>query len=358
MPISRSNRPCPDRRRRGKTSPWLRRQGKPIVCITMGYPAGIGPEIIIKALASPRIEGLANFLILGDEFVFKKAANLIRKRLSYQVIKPQTKINFSKKRILFLDLENVPHSGFHFGRVSESYGRASIEYIKEAVSLIRQKKADLLVTAPIHKHAAELSGFKYPGHTEYLARLFGTKDYAMMLIGGGLKVILVTTHLPIKEVSHRLKREEIVNLLGLTDRSLKRYFGIVRPRIAVCGLNPHAGEGGTLGDEEKRIIAPAIEKARKKRIDVYGPIAADVVFYQMYKGDYHAAICMYHDQGLVALKMLARDESVNITLGLPFIRTSPGHGTALDIAAEGIASPESMAEAIKTAVGMYNSCKL
>lgn len=328
-------------------------QHKPVVSITMGYPAGIGPEIISRALANPAIRRLANFLIVGDEIVFKKAQRLTGTNLNYRLIRQAAEITFRKNNILFLDLGNVRRHGFGFGRISSSYGKASIEYIREALSLIKSKEADIIVTAPIHKHCAELSGFKYSGHTEYLAASSDTRDYAMMLMGGSLKVVLVTTHLPLKEVSACLHKDRIVDILILTDRSLKKHFGIASPRIAVCGLNPHAGEGGTLGDEEKRIIQPAVEKARKKRIGAYGPLAADAVFYKLYKGSYDCAVCMYHDQGLVALKMIGRDESVNITLGLPFIRTSPGHGTALDIAAKGIASSESMEEAIKAAVRMF-----
>lgn len=355
MRISRLNRPHHSPQRRSKSSPWTQELDKPIVCITMGYPAGIGPEIIIRTMASPPIRRLAKFLIIGDEFVFKKAQRLCRGRLKYSLIKQASEVDFHKSNLLFLDLRNVSHNRFHFGRLCPSYGKASIEYVKEAVSLIKSKKADIIVTAPIHKHAAGLSGFRYSDHTEYLAHLTDTRDYAMMLMGGPLKVVLVTTHLPIKEVSHKLNMQRIVDILDLADRSLKQYFGIARPRIAVCGLNPHAGEGGTLGDEDDRIIAPAIERARDKSIDAYGPLAADAVFYKLYKGCYDCAICMYHDQGLVALKMIARDKSVNVTLGLPFIRTSPGHGTALDIAAKGIASSGSMKEAIKTAVGMFKN---
>lgn len=328
---------------------------KPVVCITMGYPAGIGPEIIAKTLASPRIRKLANFLIIGEESVFKKALSLSAKNLRYRPIDRERNISFCRDDILFLDLKNIPEKKLVFGAVSNLYGKASIDYIDKAVSIIKQRKADILVTAPIHKQAAGLSGFRYTGHTEYLAHLTSTKDYAMMLIGGPLKVILATTHLSIKEVARKLKEERIFDILILAEKSLRNNFKIKRPRIAVCGLNPHAGEGGLLGSEEKRIITPAIEKARKRSIDCIGPVAADALFYHLRKGSYDAAVCMYHDQGLVALKMLARDKSVNITLGLPFIRTSPGHGTALDIANKFIASPESMKEAVKTAVMMFKA---
>jgi len=327
---------------------------RPVVCITMGYPAGIGTEVISKALASPEIERIANFLIIGDEFAFKKALSVSKKTLRYKLIKGHNEIDFSKEGILFLDLQNILPAAFSFGVVSQSLGKASIDYVREAVAIIKKKKAHILVTAPIHKYAAELSGFKYPGHTEYLAHLAGVKEYAMMFISGVFKIVLVTIHLPLRDVSRVLKRKRIVTILKLTNLYLRRYFGIVKPRIAVCGLNPHAGENGMLGDEEKKIITPAITGLKENGMDIYGPVAADALFYDLYKGRYDAAICMYHDQGLVALKMIARDESVNITLGLPFIRTSPAHGTALDIAGKGSASGESMKRAIETAVGMYN----
>jgi len=356
-------------------------QKKPIVCITMGYPAGIGPEIVAKILAKPSIRKLASFLVIGDRFVFDKAAALVNKKLSYQVINNADEADFSKNttyfpdstgkyratrepsrskscNIWFLDLNNVQHKDFRLGTVSGLYGKASIEYIDKAISLILSKRCDLLVTAPIHKYAAELTGFRYSGHTDYLAKKSNAKDYAMMLVGGPLKVVLVTTHMPIRKVPKSLGVKKILSKIRLADTYFKKHFNKRKPSIAVCGLNPHAGEDGLLGDEDQKLIAPAIEAARKKKIDVFGPLVPDALFYDLYKSNYDVAICMYHDQGLIPLKMIARDESVNITLGLPFIRTSPGHGTALDIARKGIASSESMEEAVKLAVSVYNSTKL
>ncbi|MFH1867725.1 MAG: 4-hydroxythreonine-4-phosphate dehydrogenase PdxA [Candidatus Omnitrophota bacterium] len=321
----------------------------------MGYPAGIGPEVILKALASPKIRGLASFLIIGDVDIFNRVSHLLGKRLTFNIINRERDINFLKKDIIFLDINNVPRKDFKFGRISKIYGKASIDYIDSAVSIIRQGKSDILITAPIHKHAAQLSGFAYSGHTEYLAHLFNQKNFAMMLIGGKLKVALVTTHIPLKDIPKMLKKEDIKNVIVLTNSYLKRYFGIKSPRIAVCGLNPHAGDSGLLGREEIDIIEPALRRLAKMRIKVFGPFAADAIFYDVGKGRYDAVICMYHDQGLVALKMVARDEAVNITLGLPMIRTSPGHGTALDIAGKGKACAESMKQAIITAVAMHGS---
>ncbi|NQT95997.1 MAG: 4-hydroxythreonine-4-phosphate dehydrogenase PdxA, partial [Candidatus Omnitrophica bacterium] len=265
------------------------------------------------------------------------------------------KIKLSAKGINLYDLKNVEPKNFSFGKISGSYGRASIEYIDKAISLIRSKKSDILVTAPINKHAAGLSGFKYSGHTGYLAERSDTKDYAMMLAGGPLKVILVTTHIPLRKVAKSINTRKIFDKIVLTDRYFKKYFGKKSPKIAVSGLNPHAGEDGLLGVEDRELIAPAIRAAKKKKINAFGPLVPDALFYDLFRGDYDAAVCMYHDQGLIPLKMIARDESVNITLGLPFIRTSPGHGTALDIAKRAKASSMSMEEAIKTAVRMFKN---
>ena len=329
------------------------KSNRPLACITMGYPAGIGPEVISETLASPRIRGLANFLIIGDEFVFRRALRLTGSRLSYRIIRCDNDIDFSTGKVLFFDLSSMPDKNFSFGKVSPAYGKASIAYINKAVSLIQAGRADLLITGPIHKHAAELSGFKYSGHTEYLAHLTKTKKYAMMLSSAPLNVILVTTHIPIKDVSSKLRSKDIVDKLSLGYYHLKRYYGTSKPRIAVCGLNPHAGEAGLIGNEEKRTIAPAVKLAKAKGLNVEGPLAADGLFYDLLKGSYDAVLCMYHDQGLVALKMLGRNKSVNITLGLPFIRTSPGHGTALEIAGQGQADPGSMKQAIIEAVKIY-----
>lgn len=329
------------------------KSNRPITCITMGYPAGIGPEVISGSLASPRIRGLANFLIIGDEFVFRRALKLTKTKLSYRTIKRDSDIDFSASKVLFFDCSSISEKSFSFGRISPIYGKASISYIDKAVSLIQAKKADLLVTGPIHKHAAELSGFQYSGHTEYLADITSTKRYAMMLSSFPLNVILVTTHIPIKDVSSRLRSRDIVDKLLLANNHLKSYCGIRKPRIVICGLNPHAGDGGLIGSEEIRIISPAVKLAKAKGLNVDGPLAADGLFFDLLKGSYDAVLCMYHDQGLVALKMLGRNKSVNITLGLPFIRTSPGHGTALGIAGQGQADPGSMKQAIREAVKMH-----
>jgi 4-hydroxythreonine-4-phosphate dehydrogenase len=320
----------------------------------MGYPAGIGPEIILKALASPSIKRLAFFLIVGNENLFRQSCREVKKNILYKKIEDARQIDFSKENVLFFDVPSKHKMKFTRGNISAGLGGESIQYIEEAVKLIELKKTDMLITAPINKHAAELSGFRHKGHTEFIAELTKTKKYSMMLAAKNLKVILATTHIAIKKISGHLTIKGIADKLILADSCLRDYWRIKHPVIAVCGLNPHAGDNGLIGDEEKNIIIPAIRYAGKKGVDARGPLAADAVFFSLTKGAYDAVLCMYHDQGLVALKMIGRDNSVNITLGLPFIRTSPGHGTALDIAGKGIANPESMKQAIKTAVDMYH----
>jgi 4-phospho-D-threonate 3-dehydrogenase / 4-phospho-D-erythronate 3-dehydrogenase len=328
---------------------------KPRICITIGYPAGIGPEIISKALASPVIRGLASFLIVGNEDIFKKACQSNNKNIIYTKIQDEGQIDFSRAGVLFFDIPGGRNLKFREGKISGVLGRESIYYIEKAVKIIGSGNADILVTAPISKVAAGMSGFGYKGHTEFLAQLTGTQKYAMMLVSDKLKVFLATTHVPVRDISGSLNRQGILDKLVIADLYLKRYFKVRRPIIAVCGLNPHAGDNGLIGSEERDIILPAIKDARRKGVNAKGPLAADAVFFDLIKGVYDAVLCMYHDQGLPALKMIGRNSSVNITLGLPFIRTSPGHGTALDIAGAGLADPSSMRQAIKTAVDMYRN---
>ncbi len=326
---------------------------KPRVCVTIGYPAGIGPEIILKALASPSIKRLANFLIVGNRLLFDEACKQCKKDIIYQYVKHESEISFARHSIVFFDIAENRSVEFHPGVVSKDLGRESIKYIEKSVSLIKSRKADILVTAPIHKHAAYLAGFRHKGHTEFLACLTKAKKFAMMLKSDSLKVVLATTHVPVKDISKLLTKQGISDKLILMDFCLKNYFKLKKPKIAVCGLNPHAGDSGLIGDEEKRIIIPALYNARAKNINAIGPLAADSVFHDLLERKYDAALCMYHDQGLPALKMTGRNNSVNITLGLPFIRTSPGHGTALDIAGKGLANPDSIKQSIKTAVEMH-----
>jgi 4-hydroxythreonine-4-phosphate dehydrogenase len=323
----------------------------------MGYPLGIGPEVILKALASPEIKRLAYFLIIGNEKIFKKECEKNKLHINYSRVEKPAHFEFSKQGILFLDASGESSFSRNCRGDFCDYGRQSIDYIDKAVKLILSHKADILITGPIDKHAAGISGFKYTGHTEFLARLSKVKKYGMMLVSGRLKIALATAHIAVKDISRNLNRAVIYDKLILMDSYLRTYLKMKNPIIAVCGLNPHAGDNGLIGDEEKKIIIPAVKAAAGKGVNVRGPFAADGLFNRLLEGAYDAALCMYHDQGLVALKMIGRNEAVNITMGLPFVRTSPGHGTAIDIAGKGIANPESMKHAIKKAVEIYRGFK-
>jgi len=271
------------------------------IIITTGDPNGIGPEVTEKALKDPVIKGLADFIIIDTD----------------------------------------DNTGF----------RA----IEKAVSLLKKGRAHALVTAPVNKALISKSGIPFKGHTEYLAQVTATKRYAMMLCARPLKVTVVTRHIALKQVSRALTKQKIIDAAILTDSALRRYFGINRPRIGVSGLNPHCGEGGSIGTEEIDIIMPAVKSLKRIIPGIQGPVPSDVIFYMAYNGKLDAVISMYHDQGLGPLKMIGFEKGVNVTLGLPFVRTSPDHGTAYDIAHKGIANPGSMKEAIKLAVRICHS---
>jgi 4-hydroxythreonine-4-phosphate dehydrogenase len=307
--------------------------------ITLGDIAGIGPEVVVKALASGKLSRRAKYCIIGDVGVATKTS----RKLGVDLKTPVFAADES------LDLESVKP-----GVVSSVASRAAADWIRLGVQLHRRGAIHALVTAPVNKQGLALAGVKHSGQTEWLAELTRTKKFAMMLVGGKLRVALVTTHLPLREVSRSISRKKIVEVIELTHAVLPR-FGTTKRRIGVAALNPHAGDGGLLGNEENKIIAPAVADARRKKINAVGPVPADTLFHRAYEGEFDAVVAMYHDQGLAPLKMLAFDTGVNVTLGLPFIRTSPDHGTAYDIAGKGIANPTSMIEAINLAVKLIRS---
>lgn len=303
----------------------------------MGDPAGIGPEVIVKALSDRRISKLAHFLVIGDFFVIDKVGKNLR----------------TKPEISLLDLANVPSTSFAFGIQRPAFGRASMEYLDKALNILNDHEADALVTAPVNKSSVRIAGFKdFEGHTEYLAEKTGRKEFAMMFVGKNLKITLVTRHIALKDVASSITADLICRTIKLTHEYLKLYFGVESPKIAVAGLNPHASDGGLFGDEEDRVIIPAIKKASAEIKDIYGPFPADAVFYEALKGKFDAVVAMYHDQALAPFKTLYFNDGVNMTLGLPFIRTSPDHGTAFNIAGKSIADPTSMKEAILLACGL------
>lgn len=311
---------------------------KPVIAITMGDPVGVGPEIILKALVDKRVRNAAAPFVIGDAGLLRFLARKLKLRAP------------ADKDVL--NLSNLDIKRLKPGRPVKESSRAMISYVKDAVSMALDGAADAIVTAPISKEAAKMAGFKFPGHTEFIAHLTNTKDFRMMLGGEDLKVILVTIHEPLKKVPGLITKESVLKTIKITDASF-RGFGLKRPRIAVAGLNPHAGESGMFGDEDMKIIAPAIQKAKRLGINAVGPLPPDTVFYRaVRKKEFDCVVCMYHDQGLGPLKLLHFEDGINATLGLPIIRTSVDHGTAYDIAWKGIASHESLVSAIVMAAQM------
>ena len=316
------------------------------IAITMGEPGGVGPEVIVKALSFPGIRGYGDPVIVGNAEVINDAVRLAGLELAVRSI-PDLKhsapeegtIEVLEIKSALSEEKNIP---------SMEAGRAVVEYIRKAVSLALSGEAKAIVTAPISKESLRLAGHMWPGHTELLAELTGAKDVAMMFVSEKLRVILCTIHIALKDVPGNITEERVYRTI-MHARAGARMLGINQPRIAVSGLNPHAGEVGIMGSEESDLIMPAIGKAQQTGIDVSGPYPPDVVFHRAYNGDFDMVVCMYHDQGLIPFKMLAFDTGVNATVGLPVIRTSPDHGTAFDIAWKNMASPSSMIEAIKLA---------
>ncbi|MFO1518152.1 MAG: 4-hydroxythreonine-4-phosphate dehydrogenase PdxA [bacterium] len=297
--------------------------------ITMGDPRGIGPEIIVRSLKETPLYGKAGFLLYGDSQLFS---------------------NFDLgPSVEFVPITRGP-SGLSW--TDEECGHASILYLEQAVRDALNRKIDAIVTAPICKAHIQKAGYDYPGHTEFLAEKTGSPQYVMMMASPALKVTLVTIHVPLKEVPSLLTPKAIFDTVKITFDSLKTYWGMERPRVAVCGLNPHAGEEGILGDEELAVIGPVLQRLRDQGYTVDGPAVPDAVFHQAHEGQYDAVVCMYHDQGLIPFKMLHFRDGVNVTLGLPIIRTSPDHGVAFDIVGKGLADPSSMLAAINLAYEM------
>ena len=308
---------------------------KPIIGITMGDPQGIGPEVIEKALASRAVRRICRPVVFGDAayFNFQKAKKLTPKQCG------QLSAFYIRQAV-------------QATRWGWSGGEQDLPLTLASVGLGPRERIDAIVTAPISKERLQRAGIPYPGHTEYLAALTGAGPVRMMMTGPRLKVVLVTIHEPIKKVASLITSRNILETIEITDRAMREKFRLKRPRIAVAALNPHAGESGAFGDEEKTRILPAIVAARRKGIAVFGPFAPDTVFLRAVRGEFDAVIAMYHDQGLIPLKLLHFEEAVNMTLGLPILRTSPDHGTAFEIAGRGKADPSSMIAAIETAVAL------
>jgi 4-hydroxythreonine-4-phosphate dehydrogenase len=324
---------------------------KQLIVITMGDPAGIGPEIIAKTIDSGELFPLCRPVVIGDASVMKKLIEEMRLSITVHPIASLAEADPAHGKLDVLDLKQVNLSHHKWGAPDLSSGKAVVAYITKAAALAMSGEAAAIVTAPISKEMMNAAGHHYAGHTELLADLTDTKEYGMMFVGGGLHVILATIHLALKDVPHRLTTATVLKTIRLAHKAM-RSFGIDAPRIGVAALNPHAGEGKLFGTEEWDVILPAVIKAREEGIHASDPVPADTLFYKARNNYYDIVVAMYHDQGLAPLKMLAFGTAVNVTVGLPIIRTSVDHGTAYDIAGKGCADPTSLLEAVKLAVKM------
>ncbi len=300
------------------------------IAITMGEPGGIGPEVAVRAALTARD---ADTVLVGSAEVFREAASMLGEPMKIPIV-------------------DTGMAEFTKGAPSAGGGSAAYEAIRRAASMALAGEVSAVVTAPISKEALRMAGLPWPGHTEMLAELTRATDFGMMLIGGGLRVVLVTIHRALRDVPELITKESVLRTIRLAARAA-RMLSIDAPRIAVAALNPHAGEAGMFGSEEREQIAPAIELARTEGIPCTGPYPPDTVFFRAHRGEFDLVVCMYHDQGLIPLKLVGFEQGVNVTVGLPIIRTSPDHGTAYDIAWQGKADPASMNEAVRLALDLH-----
>lgn len=320
----------------------------PIVGITMGDAAGIGPEVTMKSLADPEMYAICRPVVIGDAKILERANEIAGGELRVHVISQPSQAGFQLGTVDCIDLDLLPKD-LPFGQLSSAAGDAAFRFVERAIQLALHGDIDAICTAPLNKEAMHLGGHFYPGHTEILAELTNTPDFAMMLTARNLRVIHVTTHIGLVDAVNAITPDRVYRVIKLADTTLRK-AGFGRPKIAVCGINPHAGEHGLFGhgeDEEK--VLPAVERANSEDIDAQGPLPADTVFFRAGRGDFDAVVAMYHDQGHAPVKVLGLEAGVNITVGLPIIRTSVDHGTAFDIAGKGMADAASMKEAIRQA---------
>jgi 4-phospho-D-threonate 3-dehydrogenase / 4-phospho-D-erythronate 3-dehydrogenase len=323
----------------------------PLLALTMGDPAGTGPELITRALAQPEVRALCRPLVVGDAAVLAQALRFTGERLRIVPCASVAEADFSPGVLAVLDQGLVDLSRLELGKVSAMAGHAATLYVKKAAALALAGEVDAIVTCALNKEAMNLAGHLYDGHTGLLAELCAAPKATMMLAAGKLRVSHVSTHVPLRVAVERVRTPRILEVLELTHAAIQR-LGVARPRLAVAGLNPHAGENGLFGDEEQRHITPAIEEARARGLDVTGPYPGDTIFFRAAQGEFDGTVAMFHDQGHVAAKMLGIWLGVNVTLGLPIIRTSVEHGTNFDLAGTGRSDPRSLLEAIKLAAIM------
>lgn len=338
---------------------------KPVIAITMGDPASIGPEVAVKALAKSEIHEICNPLIVGDAKVIQKTLDELKVGKNINIISDIKDAKFETNEINVFHLELVDVEKLEMGKVSATAGEAAFQSVKKVIELALDKKVDATVTAPLHKESINLAGHKFSGHTEIYAHYTNTKKYAMLLVEENFRVIHVSTHVSLRNACDAVKKDRIIEVIELISDACKS-FGIENPKIAVAGLNPHAGDGGLFGDEEINEIIPAVKRAKELGLNAEGPFPADTLFAIARGGTFDGCVAMYHDQGHIPFKMVGFEwdseskkmksvKGVNITLGLPIIRTSVDHGTAFEIAGKGIASEDAMVLAIKHAVLMVNN---
>jgi 4-hydroxythreonine-4-phosphate dehydrogenase len=325
---------------------------RPTIAITMGDPAGIGPEVIVKALADPVLRHRARYVIYGMNELLHYAADLAELDVFWWRDQYQGRLRAYGFDVTVVDYDQYSILGTTIRSPSKIGGEASMRFCLDAIDAAQKGFVDAVVTAPIAKESWKLAGYHFPGHTELFAQRTGARRYNMMFTGGPLRVVLATVHVPLNGLWGRLNIGAVFQPIELMHETLVNWFDIEKPKLAVCGLNPHASENGQFGDEEERIISPAILMAREQGIDVTGPYPPDTIFLKAKTGAYDAVVAMYHDQGLIPVKLLAFDQAVNCTIGLPIIRTSPDHGTAFDIVGRNKANPGSMRAAISLAIDL------
>ncbi|CAN5847423.1 4-hydroxythreonine-4-phosphate dehydrogenase PdxA [soil metagenome] len=330
------------------------RRPLPRIGITMGDPAGIGPEVVLKAVAEEEISRVCAPVIIGDAQLLAHTARILDLQCGYDIIRQGEPLPETLAEPIIFHLDNI--GGFvEPGIESGTAGKAAAGYIEAAVELCAAGSVDAIATAPINKRALFLGGYSFPGHTEFLAHLTGSENSAMAFVAANLRIVLLSTHVPLAEAIRLVERDRIIRTINLAHRELRRW-GIERPRLALAALNPHGAEGGLFGIEEASEMVPAIEACHGiDDVNVRGPFPADTVFLRAARGEFDAVIACYHDQAMIPVKCLSFGEAVNVTLGLPFIRTSVDHGTAFDIAGKGLAEHSSMVAAIKLAAELSSS---
>ena len=324
---------------------------KPAIAITMGDPCGIGPEVVVKAMADPQVFASCRPLVVGNVFAMQQAVSLTGVSLKINEVSDPAAAGMDAGVIDVVDIHNLNPEDITVGQINPTCGQAAMEWVTKAGELALAGLVDALATAPLNKEAASLAGYKSIGHMELLQELSKTKTVATMLMAKNLRVVHLSTHRSLRLACDLVKKDRILEYLQLTHDSFVK-FGFKNPRIAVAALNPHGSDGGLLGDEEAQEIAPAVEAAKKEGINAIGPVPADIIFHQAIQNQYDAVLCMYHDQGHIPVKVYGFEESITANLGLPFVRTSVDHGTAFDIAGKGVASHESMLESIRLAVAL------